>query len=296
MKLGIIGLDWSHAVEFSRMLNDPADREHIPGYRVTAAWPGRISKDFDMSRDRMEPFTGQVSRLGVKLCGGIEEVMEQVDAVFLEQVDARLREEQLERILPFGKPVFVDKPLALSADSARRICRLARQWDCPVMSASSIRYSQGWQAALDQCRGEVEAVDVYGPMPLTPTQPGYFWYGVHMAEMLYETLGPGCQWVQARRQGDQHLITAGWQGGRLVSIRGMGPQYPDFGGALMAKGRRYCADTGRDTRGYYACLLERILKMFESGQSPVSWEQMLETTCFLEAASRSMNSGDTIWL
>ena len=135
MKLGIIGLDCSHAVEFSRMLNDPADREHIPGYRVTAAWPGRISKDFDMSRDRMEPFTGQVSRLGVKLCGGIEEVMEQVDAVFLEQVDARLREEQLERILPFGKPVFVDKPLALSADSARRICRLARQWDCPVMSA-----------------------------------------------------------------------------------------------------------------------------------------------------------------
>ena len=64
----------------------------------------------------------------------------------------------------------------------------------------------------------------------------------------------------------------------------------------MAQGRRYCADTGRDTRGYYACLLERILKMFESGQSPVSWEQMLETTCFLVAASRSMNSGDTIWL
>lgn len=296
MKLGIVGLDCSHAVEFSRMLNDPADKEHIPGHRVTVAWPGSISEDFDMSRDRMQRFTGQVQALGVTLCDSIEAVMEQVDAVFLEQVDARKRQAQLERILPFGKPVFVDKPLALSTESAQRIHRMAVRWNCPVMSASSIRYAQGWQAALARCQGVVEAVDVYGPMPFTPTQPGYFWYGVHMAEMLYEALGPGCRWVQAQKEGGQHLLTASWQGGRLVSIRGMPSEYRNFGGTLMSAGQRFTADTGSDTKGYYACLLERILKLFEGGENPVGWDQMLETARFLEAANQSLAAEEKIWL
>ena len=38
LKIGMIGLDTSHVVEFTRRLNDPTDKEYIPGTRVVAAF------------------------------------------------------------------------------------------------------------------------------------------------------------------------------------------------------------------------------------------------------------------
>ena len=64
MKLGIIGLDSSHAVQFSRILNGEREPFHIGGHPVTAAYPGRESQGFDMSRDRVENFTREVASEG----------------------------------------------------------------------------------------------------------------------------------------------------------------------------------------------------------------------------------------
>jgi hypothetical protein len=60
LRVGLIGLDMSHATEFTRRLNVPADPEHVPGARVVLGWPGG-SKDFELSWSRVERFTNQVS-------------------------------------------------------------------------------------------------------------------------------------------------------------------------------------------------------------------------------------------
>src|SRR4051794_17450617 len=39
IKLGIIGLDTSHAPEFARLFNDPQAAPDIAGFRVVAAYP-----------------------------------------------------------------------------------------------------------------------------------------------------------------------------------------------------------------------------------------------------------------
>ncbi len=68
MNLGIIGLDSSHAVQFSRILNGRKEPFHIGGHPVTAAYPGPVSSDFDMSRDRMgELYQRSYRRLGSKI-------------------------------------------------------------------------------------------------------------------------------------------------------------------------------------------------------------------------------------
>ena len=76
MKLGIIGLDSSHAVQFSRILNGEREPFHIGGHPVTVAYPGPVSQDFNRSRDRLENFTREVAGdWGVKLYSSIAEVM-----------------------------------------------------------------------------------------------------------------------------------------------------------------------------------------------------------------------------
>ncbi len=44
MNLGIIGLDSSHAVQFSRILNGRKEPFHIGGHPVTAAYRGQYRR------------------------------------------------------------------------------------------------------------------------------------------------------------------------------------------------------------------------------------------------------------
>jgi hypothetical protein len=52
----IVGTDTSHAIEFTRILNDAAGEDHVPGARVVAACEGG-SPDIEESascRDKMQ--------------------------------------------------------------------------------------------------------------------------------------------------------------------------------------------------------------------------------------------------
>src|SRR5712691_312220 len=59
VRIGIIGLDTSHVIEFTRIFNDPSDPEHVPGVRVVAAFKGG-SPDVEASRTRVDKFTAEL--------------------------------------------------------------------------------------------------------------------------------------------------------------------------------------------------------------------------------------------
>ena len=58
-RIGILGLDTSHAPTFTKILNDPTHPYHVPGARVTCAYAGG-SPDMDISRNRIQKFTDQM--------------------------------------------------------------------------------------------------------------------------------------------------------------------------------------------------------------------------------------------
>ena len=51
LKVGIIGLDTSHVIAFTELLNDATRKNHIPGAKVVAAFRGG-SQDIESSRSR----------------------------------------------------------------------------------------------------------------------------------------------------------------------------------------------------------------------------------------------------
>src|SRR5687768_10212236 len=199
LKIGMIGLDTSHAPAFARCFNKEGHDEHISGARVTVGFPGG-SKDFDLSIDRVDGFTKRLrEEFDVTIVDSPEAVAEQADLVFIMTCDGRAHRELFGRTVKFGKPTFIDKPLATSVADAREIFRLAREHDVPVTSASSLRYAQTLTDALDHCGdlGAVVGCDVFGPLAIQPPLPGLFWYGVHTVEMINRIIGRGCVEVRA---------------------------------------------------------------------------------------------------
>lgn len=296
--IGLIGLDTSHVIVFTQMLNDPANEHYIHApVKVMAGYPGG-SPDFPLSIDRVDGYTKRLEEtFGVRMLTTPEEVAERSDALFLTSVDGRVHLEQFRSIAAYGKPVFIDKPLAVSSEDAIEIFTLAEQYGIPCMSSSSRRYAGGLVETLeDPEKGPIVGAEVYGVVDFMPTQPGWYWYGIHIVEVLYTILGTGCVSVTAYAQGKHEVIVGVWADGRVGVARGN--PHPNFGhGALIhrEKGTVY-VDTASGGMANYAELVRQALDMFETGYSPVPAQETIEIIRFIEAANESRSTGKTIQL
>lgn len=179
--IGMIGLDTSHVSIFSKMLHDQEHPYYIPGGRVTAAFPGG-SPDFELSISRVEGYTEELAAWGTEIMDSPADVAKSVDAVMLEAVDGRAHLALFREIAPHCRLVFIDKPFAITSQDAVAIVKLAQKHQVTIMSSSSLRYAQGLQDELARAGEEgIIGVDCAGPLHLQPTQPGFFWYGIHAA-------------------------------------------------------------------------------------------------------------------
>lgn len=295
MKLGMIGLDTSHVTAFANILHDKEHPYHVPGAKVVVAYPGG-SPDFDLSISRVEGYTNTLrDEHGVKMVDSIEEVAESSDAILLESVDGRVHLEQFSKIASYGKPVYIDKPLAVTSADAKEIFKLAKEHNVPVMSSSAVRYAEAVSVALaDDSEGKIIGADTFGPMAIIEALPGYFWYGIHAAEMLYRLMGTGCEEVTVVTTEDHDSVVGRWQDGRIGTMRGNRSGNNKFGGTLHREGKSQMIDVTAYEKPFYASMLEHVIEMFKTGKPPIDPEESIEVIRFLEAANESRQSEKTV--
>lgn len=296
LNIGMIGLDTSHCTAFAKLLNDPNHEYHVHGGKIISAFPGG-SPDFELSWSRLEKFTSSLrDEYGVQLLDSPEAVAERSDAILLTSVDGRVHLEQFRRIAPFGKPVFIDKPFAVTTADAKEMVRLAAENDVPIMSASSLRYAQGLVDALSGETSDILGADCYGPMEIQPTQPGLFWYGIHSAEMLYRILGKGCVQVTASTSEDHELVVGIWEDGRIGTIRGNRAGNKTFGAVIHRNNKTEFVDASLHPKPVYAGLLQAAIDMFQTRVATIDVQETVEIIRFLEAANESRATGKMIKL
>lgn len=283
IRVGMIGLDTSHVVAFTRILNDPKDPNHVPGAKVVAAFKGG-SADLPSSADRVDGFTKTlVEEYGIELVDDIPTLCDKVDAILLESVDGRVHLEQVKPVFAAGKPVFIDKPLAATLEDALEIARLGKLTGTPWWSSSSLRYS-GAAKELKQVRGLTGAVS-WGPAPIDPTHElDLSWYGIHPVELLYSLMGPGCLRVQRVYTPGADVITGEWADGRMGVVRTIRDGKRDYGAtAFGAEEVKVSTDAG----AAYSTMLADVVRFFEDGKPPVPNDETIEIFRFLDAALRS---------
>jgi predicted dehydrogenase len=285
-RLGVVGLDTSHSIAFAKLFNDPADRDHIPGFRVVAAHPYG-SRDIPSSTNRIPEYTRTVADMGVEIVDDVAALVARVDGVLLETNDGRPHLEQAAVVIAAGRPLFVDKPVAASLADCVAIYTLAAEKGVPVFSASALRFAAGSQAVRAGSIGEVTGCDTFSPCSLEPTHPDLFWYGIHGCEALYTVMGPGCRTVSRTHTDDFEQVTGEWSGGRIGTFRGIRRGKGGYGGTAFGT-------TGTAAVGAfdgYAPLARAIAEFFRSGKAPVAADETIELYAFMAAADESRRAG-----
>ncbi|HWB10363.1 MAG TPA: Gfo/Idh/MocA family oxidoreductase [Pirellulales bacterium] len=288
VRVGIIGLDTSHVVAFTSLLNKADNQGDLAGVKVVAAFPGG-SPDVAASRDRVAGFTSELrEKYDVEIVDSIEALLAKVDAVLLESVDGRPHLEQARPVFAAKKPLFIDKPVAASLADTIEIFRLSRETGTPCFSSSSLRFSPGIAGMRGNPQiGEVLGCDAYSPCSLEEHHPDLFWYGIHGVEALFTIMGTGCVSVTRTHTQDTDLVTGVWSDGRVGTYRGIRSGKSDYGAVVF--GTKGIAPSGG--YGGYEPLVVEIARFFKTGKAPVSAEETLEMVAFMEAADESRRQG-----
>ena len=221
IRVGIIGTDTSHVIEFTRMFNDASQPDHVPGVRVVAAFKGG-SPDVTESWERVDKYAAELqNKWRVEIVDSIPKLCSMVDGVLLESLDGRTHLNQVRPVFAAGKPVFIDKPLAASYQDAKEIARLASQAGVPWFSSSSLRYWEETQRLKNlQGEGRILTYSVYSPSPTEPHHPDLMWYGIHGVEILFTLMGTGCESVSHMNTDAEDVVVGRWPGERLGVMRG----------------------------------------------------------------------------
>jgi predicted dehydrogenase len=287
IRAGIIGLDTSHCIAFTKTFNKANAKGDIAGVRVVAAFPGG-SPDISSSRDRIDQVTKQIRGMGVEIVGSIPELLGKVDVVLLESVDGRPHLEQVRPVFEAHKPVFIDKPLAGTLADAIAISELAKKYDDPWFSSSSLRFGAKVQKLRDDpAVGRVIGCDTWGPCPTEPHHPDLFWYGIHGVELLYTCMGPGCESVTRVHTDGTDVVVGRWKDGRIGAFRGLRQGKEDYG--VVVFGSKGVA-TALGFEGYEP-LVEQIATFFKTRNPPVSPDETIELMAFMDAADESKREG-----
>lgn len=287
IRIGIIGLDTSHAPAFAKLFNADNTNPALTGFKVVAAYPFG-SADIKSSVDRIPDYSKQVQEVGVEVVDSIKKLMNMVDVVLLETNDGRPHLEQAREVFKAGKPVFIDKPVAGSLKDAVAIYQEAAQKKVPMFSASSLRYMKNVHAVRHENKiGQVLGADTFSPATLEPHHPDLFWYGIHGVEVLFTVMGAGCESVTRFQTEDADVVVGKWKDGRLGTFRGTRKGKHDYGGTAYGM-------NGNISLGPfdgYEALAVKIGEFFKSKVSPIDARETLEIYAFMEAADECKRKG-----
>ncbi len=285
IRVAIIGLDTSHAVEFARSMNDPMCPEERRITGMTAVSCLRFSTPFQ-SEEGLDQRQRQLESWGVRVTQDFAEAVTGCDAIMLEINDPAYHLEYFVRCSELVKPMYIDKPLADTVENGRKIYDLAKSNALRVFSASSLRFVSELRdasAAIPQPM----YVWTYGPLGKAPAGSSIIWYGVHSFEMLQRAMGPAGRSVSTTSTSSGVVCVVDYQDGRRGVVELTDGSYL-YGGCL--RGKDNVVPYNVNMTHAYTAELKEIEAFFAGGKPPCSMEDALEVMAMLDAAEKSLHT------
>ncbi len=275
MRIGIAGVDGSHAEDFLRHFNTEA---RFGDLRVTALWGGTTARSAELLA--LSP--------GLTIAGSLESLVSGVDAVVVGDRHGGLHRPHALAAIAAGKPVFVDKPLANSLADATAIVEAAEHARVPLFSGSALR----WQAETQALKARLAALS--GPMRLFAYGTWYpdneyggaIYYAIHTVELIEELVGPDCHDVRVEEgttprvhcRAGLHDVTLEFRPLDETGSSAFGVRIETPGTVLDQP-----IPLGDD---YMAPVCDRMAAMLRTGASPMSRHELLAPIALMEEVDR----------
>jgi hypothetical protein len=195
IKLGIIGCSpgnghpysWSaifngynsQAMEESGypMISEYLDKENWPHARILDA---KVTSIWTQHKNLSEHIAK--ASLIEHVSSNLDELQKEVDAILLARDDAENHLEFAYQFLIAGKPIYIDKPIALSMSSLKQLYK-HQQYDGQIFTCSALRYSPELALTEDRKKKIGQIISISSSIPNSWEK-----YAVHIIEPVLKML------------------------------------------------------------------------------------------------------------
>ncbi|MFT5469800.1 MAG: putative dehydrogenase [Verrucomicrobiales bacterium] len=239
---------------------------------------------------------------GVEVATSIEQMVEEVDAVWLGDASGT-GDDHFDLIAPAlekGLPTFCDKPIGQTVEGTRKILELAKKHKAPIMSGSIFSYEWGVEETRRLvAKGELGEVQHVAASLMGGYSPeSWFVYGQHPCWSLVTLLGGGVESVSLHAQGSSAH-------GLVVY-----PEAPSaeiwYGRPDLRTGNQYNETAVHFTKGLYRFtpaiegnfwfghhyemfnMARAFREMIRTGVEPAPHEEIMAVTAMIYAGAKSL--------
>ncbi len=275
-KIGFVDFyisEW-HANNYPAWIDEAAKKLGLD-YKVTYAW----------AEEDVSPVDGRTTDqwckdFGIEKCETVEELCEKSDViVLLAPSNPEVHLSLAEKVLPFGKPTYIDKTFAPDLATAEKIFALAEKYGTPFFSTSALRYSE----ELDEFKGVKNLFLTGGGRNL----PEYI---IHPIEMAVALFGGAFNRVKCEPMGQQVYIKAEGEDNQLVIMFS-----PAFGYSLSGEFADGTVKRQEVKSAFFLNLIEDMVKFFEDKKPPFDTAQTLEVMRLRDAVLKAEATPNT-WI
>ncbi|MBA2247324.1 MAG: Gfo/Idh/MocA family oxidoreductase [Chloroflexia bacterium] len=283
IRIGLVGVNTSHADAFSRIFNGSADEApRLESGKVVSIWGGDPERVATLAANHWIETT----------VSDPAEMIGAVDAVLIvdDTGGGALHDELARPFLMAGLPVFVDKPMTTAYPDAVALFDLAEAHSAPLLSCSALRFAVEIEAAKNGLAavGTLSSIVSVGP-------GDWFYYGVHAVELLGVVAGTGASWVHRHALPNKDITVIGYEDGPAAVVETLrDAAYVFHLTAFGADG--FTSVHVQDAMGFYTNTMRAFATMAETGVAPLHREQTLEVIAILEAGNRSAERGERVEL
>jgi len=293
IKISVIGLDTSHSVVFPQLMQAPdcPKNTRVPGMKAISCL--RFETPFQ-NKEGLDKRQKQLEQWGVKVTENIDEALAGCDAIMLEINDGSFHLEYFKKVAALGKPVFLDKPLAMTTADGRAIIELMRRHKTTVWSGSSIPFCPPLAKVVKDA-GNIQRAHVFGALGRAPAGDSLVWYGVHSFETLQRIMGRGAVKVRAIESPVSIIAAVEFSDGREGVVE-LTPKVWSYGGVVsgMVNEKMVTTPFVLNASRSYRDILRLLKAFFMGGQPPVDMETTFEGLAIMCAARESITRREPV--
>ncbi len=178
-KIVILGCENSHANSFLDFIRDEDKYKDVEVV-------GIYSDEYDAMLKLKDKY-------GVPIMNSYDEAVNKVDGVI---VTARHGDNHFKYSKPYiesGVPLFIDKPITISANEALEFMRLCKMFSVRITGGSCCKHAEAVKemkkAREENVFGETLSGVVRAPVSLVNNYGGFYFYSQHLVEMILEIYG-----------------------------------------------------------------------------------------------------------
>lgn len=257
IRIGIIGSDSSHTLAFIK------EFQKYPTCAVM--WVDINNRsNLSFSKTRSEKIIETLKEMNIPLVTKLED-REVVDAYCILNLDADTHVSIYEEISHENKPVFIDKPIFYQLEDFEKINDL-------VLSSSALRYTDFIKRACLDNEGSMKDIYIEGPLSFVEGIDGYFWYGIHLVEILH-TLCDDEALIRSFKKDVGYEEIRGKCKTSEFTIKGITIGDPGF--LVKINGKQYSIND--DEKSIYTNLIQEIVNFFETKEVKTNGRRVIET-------------------